>query len=63
MYVSRIIRVATLLQFSLLTISQVASAQTLYGSLTGNVTDSSGGSVPNAKIEILNVATGTQLVI
>ena len=58
MYVSRIIRVATLLQFSLLAISQVASAQTLYGSLTGNVTDSSGGSVPNAKIEILNVATG-----
>ena len=27
----------------LLAISQVASAQTLYGSLTGNVTDSSGG--------------------
>jgi hypothetical protein len=57
-YVSRIIRVATLLQFSPLAISRVASAQTLYGSLTGNVTDSSGGSVPNAKIEILNVATG-----
>ena len=60
MYVSRIIRVAValLLQLSLLVISQVASAQTLYGSLTGNVTDGSGGSVPNAKVEILNVATG-----
>jgi hypothetical protein len=58
MYVSRIIRVALLLQLSFLAISQVASAQTLYGSLTGNVTDSSGGSVPNAKIEMLNVATG-----
>jgi hypothetical protein len=58
MYVSRIIRVALLLQFSFLAISQVARAQTLYGSLTGNITDSSGGSVPNAKIEMLNVATG-----
>ncbi len=35
-----------------------ASAQTLYGSLTGNVTDSTGASVPNAKVEALNVATG-----
>ena len=60
MYVSRIIYVAvvSLLQLSFLAISQVASAQTLYGSLTGNVTDGSGGSVPNAKVEILNVATG-----
>ncbi len=35
-----------------------ASAQTLYGSLTGNVTDTSGAVVPNVKIEALNVATG-----
>jgi len=36
-----------------------AAAQVLYGSLTGAVTDSSGRSVPNAKIEAENVATGT----
>src|SRR5690349_21810069 len=34
-----------------------AAAQTLYGSLTGNVTDSSGSVVPNAKVEVLNVGT------
>ena len=33
-------------------------AQTLYGSLTGNVTDSTGASVPNAKVEALNIGTG-----
>ena len=42
----------------LLAISYGAGAQTLYGSLTGNVTDSSGAAVPKAKIEILNTATG-----
>jgi len=34
------------------------NAQTLYGSLTGNVTDASAAAVPNAKVEALNVATG-----
>jgi len=58
MYVSRIVRVAAILslQLSFLAITKVASAQTLYGSLTGNVVDGSGGSVPNAKVEILIVA-------
>ena len=34
------------------------SAQVLYGSLTGNVTDPSGAAVPRAKIDIVNVNTG-----
>ncbi|HEX4002959.1 MAG TPA: TonB-dependent receptor [Candidatus Acidoferrales bacterium] len=32
--------------------------QVLYGSLTGNVTDPSGGNVPGAHVEVLNVNTG-----
>src|SRR5258707_72627 len=60
MYVSRIIRVAVALclQLALLAIPKIAGAQTLYGSLTGDVTDNTGASVPRAKVEILNVATG-----
>ena len=42
----------------LLAICPIGRAQTLYGSLTGNVTDNSGASVPKATIEILNMATG-----
>jgi len=53
--------------FALLTVAAVvamtvftgpASAQVLYGSLTGNVTDASGAAVPNVKVEALNTATG-----
>lgn len=33
-------------------------AQVLYGSLTGNVTDSSGAAIPNATVEALNTGTG-----
>lgn len=36
-----------------------ASAQVLYGSLTGNVTDASGAAVPSVKVEALNTDTGT----
>ena len=38
--------------------TQQGRAQTLYGSLVGNVTDSSGGSVPGAKVQAVNPATG-----
>jgi len=39
-------------------ISSIASAQVLYGSLTGNVTDPSGAVVPTAKVEAVNAGTG-----
>lgn len=35
-----------------------AQAQVLYGSLTGNVTDSTSAAVPNVKVEALNSGTG-----
>src|SRR5260370_18541131 len=34
-----------------------AYGQTLYGSLTGNVTDSTGAAIPGPKVEALNMAT------
>ncbi len=37
---------------------RVAYTQVLYGSLTGNVTDQKGATVPGAKIEVTNVNTG-----
>lgn len=43
---------------TLLVFAPFLNAQVLYGSLTGNITDSTRGSLPNAKIEALNVATG-----
>src|SRR5829696_2118616 len=46
------------LVFSVLLVPAAASAQVLYGSLVGNVTDPNGAAVPDAKIEITNVATG-----
>jgi hypothetical protein len=54
------LRVTTLL-LAILAIAHLphaAEAQVLYGSLTGNVTDPSGGAVPNAKIEVSNIGTG-----
>ncbi|MGH9523104.1 MAG: carboxypeptidase regulatory-like domain-containing protein, partial [Terriglobales bacterium] len=38
-------------------------AQVLYGSLTGNVTDSSGAAIPNATIEALNTGTGAKQTV
>jgi len=49
---------AALLLFSL-AVPFTASAQVLYGSLTGNVTDKTSAAVPNAKVEAVNAATGT----
>ncbi len=43
---------------ALLALAPCLNAQVLYGSLTGSVTDSTGRSVPNARIDALNVATG-----
>lgn len=37
-----------------------ATAQVLYGSLVGNVTDATGGGVPNATVKVTNQGTGQQ---
>ena len=57
---SRSGRSATVIALALLLcfISGTATAQVLYGGLTGNVTDPSGAVVPNAKVEALNTLTG-----
>lgn len=49
---------STLFVFALAMFVPSASAQVLYGSLTGNVADSSGAAVPNARVEAVNIATG-----
>lgn len=43
-----------------MTFPGAALAQVLYGSLTGNVSDQTGAVVPGAKVEVLNVNTGSQ---
>ncbi|MFN9266817.1 MAG: carboxypeptidase-like regulatory domain-containing protein, partial [Acidobacteriota bacterium] len=41
-----------------LSMASLASAQTLYGSLVGNVSDSSGGAIVQANITLTNSGTG-----
>jgi hypothetical protein len=43
---------------SMLFLATPAAAQTLYGSLTGSLTDPSSAAVPNAKVEVRNIGTG-----
>jgi Carboxypeptidase regulatory-like domain/TonB dependent receptor len=57
-----LIPLALLLLVALAT-SRGVDAQVLYGSLTGNVTDSSGAAVAGAKVEALNIGTGVSTSI
>ena len=43
---------------ALLTFTQAAPAQVLYGSVVGNVTDSSGGAIPDASVSVRQSGTG-----
>src|SRR5208282_1950469 len=43
---------------AMLAVPFASNAQTLYGSLTGNVTDASGAGVPGAKVAVVGVDTG-----
>ena len=51
-------RYLALLVLLVLLVPAATWAQVLYGSLVGNVTDPNGASVPGAKVEITNLATG-----
>src|SRR6516164_10278642 len=52
------VRCGLMVLAGIVALSPTTTAQVLYGSLTGNVSDSGGGAVANAKVEALNVATG-----
>ncbi len=53
----RTLSILTLL-LGLCCMPNILSAQVLYGSLTGNVTDKTGAAVPNAKVDAINTGTG-----
>ena len=59
MIAKRFLLTACLLSLSLLLAPLPASAQAVYGSIFGTVTDPSGAAVPNAKIEVSNLRKGT----
>jgi hypothetical protein len=53
-------RFATMLMLILLAVAmpRTITAQVLYGSLTGNISDQTGAAVAGAKVEVLHVSTG-----
>jgi hypothetical protein len=44
--------------FALFLAARVSSAQTLYGSMVGSVTDSAAAAIPNATVDATNTSTG-----
>ena len=53
-----VLRLATALLTVALAIAPAAYAQVLYGSMTGKVTDSTGGALPGTNVQAVNVGTG-----
>ncbi|MFL6449297.1 MAG: hypothetical protein ACJ746_16690 [Bryobacteraceae bacterium] len=52
------ILVAVTLASLLCSVPRIASGQAVYGSVVGTVTDSSSGSVPNAKVTVREIGKG-----
>ncbi len=57
-YKCRLVFITLFAFFSIFVLNSAATAQVLLGSLTGNVSDSSGASVSGAKVEATHLATG-----
>jgi hypothetical protein len=55
---SSVTRVLAMLAISLVIITATASAQVLYGSIVGTLTDATGAVVPNATVTVTNSANG-----
>ena len=59
MIAKRLLLTACLVTLLALFVPLPASAQAVFGSIFGTVTDPSGAAVPNAKITVANVRKGT----